>query len=670
VLTALFSYFNTVGSKEGWTPSTFVSSKLNRRKDEQVVQQRPEDFMDEEDLAEAEETQRLSTSETFAGLGSTQEDTLRQGRPSMDILKVTGETMGVKLLRKMGWREGQGIGPKIRRKARLDNEDRGGTADDLDTHLFAPENSQMISFIRKTDRKGLGYEGDARLESVSVNPVDDDEADPGNEKEDGLLFKPRKKEKPKPQRSGFGVGILNDDSDDEDPYHLGPQISYNRVIRGSKKKPKPSNGKLFSTSSNPLLRSKPVFISKKAAATKSNRPSRRCHDGRPPLQGFVLSASSTITEQPTYPPPSIPPGWMSSKTLSDQPDDSTKPATHLSTRDLARSSTLTPSTRASLLGETPLPAKSVFDYLKPSARNRLADLTQNPHLPPALSESPPSSHTPKQPSLTSLVPSLDPAIATMALGRGVAGWMPYAEDLAKRSRYRSFLEIRAGLREGLPERAEGMNTEEWAKEMQEFAHAATLFKPMTGLMASRFVSGKSSGIVEANGSKQTADKGEEVNSLLSRPAEKPKDPAEEAAGLGMFGPLTRTSSMFFPTRLLCKRFNVPVPAHVMGGSGVNEPTTQSTHNPVPGADRSEAGQTAFASRFQSGGYQNPTKTQELLGKKEMDELKKESGLFGSEAEQVEKETVIVDSERNEALEKERPGEAVFRAVFGSDSEDD
>uniref|UniRef100_A0A8C8ZMR0 G-patch domain containing 1 n=1 Tax=Prolemur simus TaxID=1328070 RepID=A0A8C8ZMR0_PROSS len=40
-------YFNTVGSKEGWTPSTFVSSRQNRA-DKSVLG--PEDFMDEEIL--------------------------------------------------------------------------------------------------------------------------------------------------------------------------------------------------------------------------------------------------------------------------------------------------------------------------------------------------------------------------------------------------------------------------------------------------------------------------------------------------------------------------------------------------------------------------------------------------------------------------------------------
>src|SRR6201992_1935099 len=41
-------YFNTVGTKEGWTPATFVSSRSNRAKDA-AKGSRVEDFMDEED---------------------------------------------------------------------------------------------------------------------------------------------------------------------------------------------------------------------------------------------------------------------------------------------------------------------------------------------------------------------------------------------------------------------------------------------------------------------------------------------------------------------------------------------------------------------------------------------------------------------------------------------
>ena len=97
--------------------------------------------MDDEDIADAAEAQRVQTAEGFAGLGSTQDDTIRRGA-FVDLFRIEGETIGVKLLKKMGWKEGQGVGPKIRRKARLE----GGNDSDA-THLFAPENTRMISFI-------------------------------------------------------------------------------------------------------------------------------------------------------------------------------------------------------------------------------------------------------------------------------------------------------------------------------------------------------------------------------------------------------------------------------------------------------------------------------------------------------------------------------------------
>ena len=45
-------YFNTVGSKEGWTPSSFKSSRTNRYEKGETSVARPEDFMDDEDFAD------------------------------------------------------------------------------------------------------------------------------------------------------------------------------------------------------------------------------------------------------------------------------------------------------------------------------------------------------------------------------------------------------------------------------------------------------------------------------------------------------------------------------------------------------------------------------------------------------------------------------------------
>ncbi|KAI4127383.1 MAG: hypothetical protein LQ347_004628, partial [Umbilicaria vellea] len=464
-------YFNTVGSKEGWSPSTFVSSRANKKKDVAQAQQKPEDFMDDEDLADAEEARKLQTADSFAGLGSTEEDASQKGS-LMDVLKSSGETIGVKLLRKMGWRDGQGVGPKVRRKARLDdgNDPEGG--DGREIHSFAPENSQMISFVRKNDQKGLGFEGEGRLSELpsvaghrkpNGARADDGEDDIGL----GTLRSTQTKKKKPTVRGGLGVGILNDTgSDDEDPYLMGPQVSYNRVIGGDKKKKKSETNKNTLGSANPLLGVKPVFISRKGPRSKASSGFRRCHDGRLPIDGFVLSANldplSSIQHQDgKYPPPEIPSDWKSCKS----PASTAMTTAYQSTASAAASSNHDPKSRASLLGETPLPGKSVFDFLTPTARSRIASATGNSNLPTALSEAPPPGYTPsaasKASDLASLVPNLPRETALTALGRGPGGWMPYAEDPSKRVRYRTFLEICAGMRDDLPERTPGTTTDDW-----------------------------------------------------------------------------------------------------------------------------------------------------------------------------------------------------------------
>ena len=632
--------------------------------------------MDEEDLAEAEEARNLQITDVFAGLGTTaggrsQDDNF------MDILKTSGETMGVKLMKKMGWREGHGVGPKIRRKARLDEDQDPGGGSDQQTHLFAPENASMISFMRKSDRKGLGFEGGERLADGRNVAGTTKSADPASDNEEestafgALKNGSRTKKKKSNRKGGFGMGVLNDNgSDDEDPYQMRPSISYNRTMGGEKKKKKKLEAS--KSSANPLLNSKPVFISKKAGAGF-----RRCNDGRLPLDGFVLSSSldplsSILSQDGKYPPPEIPPGWKSSKTSSNPNPSVSAPSTYQSAATVAAASKLSPKSRAALLGETLLPGKSVFDYLNPNARARIASATKNPNLPPALGEADahPSPSHPR--TLSSLIPSLAKETAFAALSRGTAGWMPYAEDPSKRSRYRLFLEIRAGLRpEGtLPDRAPGASNDDWVREMNEFAHAAQIFKPMTGMMASRFTSSSSAPKLASDNveSEASTDATGGDPQLLTQPVAKSKTPAEEAAAVGMYGPLTRSVENFYPTRLLCKRFNIKPPAHVQVDPG-DVPSEKGSGAPPP------THSTAI-----------PQKRLELVGKKDMDELRmsgggmrsvgmsmEDEGAAGGEmgGDQIQgKEEAVVDPERNEAIEKARPGEEIFTAIFGSDSEDD
>ncbi|KAE9377214.1 DUF1604-domain-containing protein [Stipitochalara longipes BDJ] len=640
-------YFNTVGSKEGWTPSTFVSSRTNRKKDEiKAAQQRPEDFMDEEDIADAEDARRIQTAEGFAGLGSTQDDSVRRGG-LLDLFRVEGETIGVRLLKKMGWKEGQGVGPKVRRKARLDGVERTGSDADA-IHLFAPENTHMISFIRKNDHKGLGFDGETKLSSSFGGTSDTIKSD--DEDDDRGLLAPKISKKKKPKAGGIGIGILNDTgSDDEDPYEIGPRISYNKVIGGDKKKKKLVNGAV-----NPLLRSKPVFISKKVAMAKASAGLRKCHDGRLPLDGFILSTndqfSSVIQSAGKYEPPKIPEGWKSAK----QPKASYQNAAYLSTAEAAKASKLDPKARASILGEAALPGKSVFDFLSTAARDRLAAASGKSNLPAALGEIPEGysmTEEERQRDFLAQIPKVDKYTADAALSRGASGFMPYGEDEAKRTRYRTFLEYEAGLYPVLPDKPPGVTRDDWLKELREFANCAQIFKPMSGMMATRFTSSTTAPKLASDAPDSSAPE-----SLISKPAPKPEDPAEQAARLGMYGPMTRSSKDWYPSRLLCKRFNVKPPAHVQPGSTEHDEGI-GPRNTAPDL----VSKTAIDDMMrQSGGF-NPN-----WNERPMESRPAEPAPVADEK----KEELVVDAERNEALEGQKAGEAVFKAIFGDDSDDD
>lgn len=626
-----------------------MSSRGDRKKDDsKALQQRPEDFMDDEDLADAAEAQKVQIAEGYARLGSTEGDASRHGGV-VDLFKTEGETMGVRLLKRMGWREGQGVGPKVRRKARLDDSGNPGDGEEV-FHLFAPKNTLMISFMKKNDNKGLGYEGEATLVSDKGAYISAKSEDENQDFGTAAAKLPTKKIKS--SRGGIGIGILNDTgSGDEDPYEIGPRISYNKVIDGDKKKKK-----------KPILNSsaRPVFISKKKAMANISAGLRKCHDGCLPLSGFVLSnnpnsLSSMITSNSKYSPSEIPQGWKSAK----QPTSEQRSSNYLSTAEAARESKLDPKARATLLGETLLPGKSVFDYLSSAARERLVSASGKTDLPPALGEIPKGytlTSEERRKELLSQVPKLEKDVAIAALGRGASGWMPYVEDESKRARYREYLEGQAGIRESLHQRVSGMTKEDWMKELQEFAHCAQIFKPMTGMMATRFTS-SSSTIKQAPD--QQPPTGTEA--LLSKPAPKAEDPAETAAKVGMFGLMTRSSQDFYPTRLLCKRFNVKPPAHVQ---------------PDPDRTAEDGGEDVASGEFHSRDAQQG-RNLELVSRSTLNDILSESGgrnqhpgLVPAAADLERPIEGIVDPDRNEALEGEKASEAVFKAIFGDDDDED
>lgn len=126
-------YFNSVGTKEGWQPSTFVSSRS--KKFEQKAK-RPEDFMDDEDMGEfGIAPKRITTKEQFLSQENEQNRRKRLVTPVVsegiipggpllqDLVVPVKMSVGVELLKKMGWKEGQGVGPRERRtKKKVKNQ--------------------------------------------------------------------------------------------------------------------------------------------------------------------------------------------------------------------------------------------------------------------------------------------------------------------------------------------------------------------------------------------------------------------------------------------------------------------------------------------------------------------------------------------------------------------
>jgi G patch domain-containing protein 1 len=172
-----------------------------------------------------------------------------------------------------------------------------------------------------------------------------------------------------------------------------------------------------------------------------------------------------------------------------------------------------------------------------------------------------------------------------------------------------------------------MPPDEWNHELSEFVRAAMVFKPMSRSMASRFTS--STTLPGTSDSKAP---------LITVPVEKPEDPAVAAAKINMYGPLTRSTTEFYPTRLLCKRFNVKDP------------------HPVGAAEEEN----------------KETEDISLINAEAVKELKREARSTGTyELANIEpQEAVEVQADRNEILEGERAGEEVFKSIFGDISDED
>uniref|UniRef100_H9ZAM6 G patch domain-containing protein 1 n=1 Tax=Macaca mulatta TaxID=9544 RepID=H9ZAM6_MACMU len=568
-------YFNTVGSKEGWTPSTFVSSRQNRA-DKSVLG--PEDFMDEEDLSEfGIAPKAIVTTDDFA---SKTKDRIREKARQLaaatapipgatlldDLITPAKLSVGFELLRKMGWKEGQGVGPRVKRRPRRQKPDPGvkiygcalppgssegseGEDDDYlpDNVTFAPKDVTPVDFTPKDNVHGLAYKGLDPHQALFGTSGEHFNLFGGGSERAGDLGEIGLNKGRKLGISGqaFGVGALEEE--DDDIYATETLSKYDTVLKDEE----PGDGLYGWTA--------PRQYKNQKESEKDLRYIGKI------LDGFSL-ASKPLSSKKIYPPPELPRDYrpvhyfrpMVATTsenshllqvLSESAGKATPdPGTHSKHQ-------LNASKRAELLGETPIQgsATSVLEFLSQKDKERIKEMKQATDLKAAqlkarsLAQNAQSSRA--QPS---------PAAAAghcswhMALGGGTAtlkasNFKPFAKDPEKQKRYEEFLvHMKQGQKDAL-ERCLDPSMTEWerGRERDEFARAALLYASSHSTLSSRFTHAK-----EEDDSDQVEVPRDQENDVGDK---------QSAVKMKMFGKLTRDTFEWHPDKLLCKRFNVPDP---------------------------------------------------------------------------------------------------------------
>lgn len=273
---------------------------------------------------------------------------------------------------------------------------------------------------------------------------------------------------------------------------------------------------------------------------------------------------------------------------------------------------------------------------------------------------------PPTPSIVE-VPRTDPAVAKAAL----MGFQPFQQDPVKQARYSVYLHLQAATNQTLPPQLQPLSNqtiEEFNVELQSFAKAAQIFKPMSMAMASRF---KSSTLNEALDVVQEGlyqppagayqEKGKETETEENNVMVE-ESPKEHAARVGMFGKLTREEKPWLPAKLLCKRFGVKVPEVVMDDPAnqmdIDErPMTTSLPGvgeglPIPNHDQNV-----------SAGSLEPVRAiaaSDSAGLANMSEGRRDLNNIGLGED---------DQQGKDILTYERPTMDIFKAIFASDEED-
>ena len=496
-------FFNTAGSRDGWTPKNFKSTRENRFQSN--VEQRPEDFMDDDDMGEfGIAPQKLQTSSKFRGQENEKKRKLAPppsfdqpipGDPVLEqFIKPAEDTIGVKVLKEMGWKPGQGVGPKLTKKSKktkskstknlfgpmMRSRHEESSDEEINEQykdfLFAPDDIPNFVAKPKSNLFGIGYKG---LERTDVF---------GNEHinlfgPEVLKFdnadKAKKGRKMKIAGQAFGVGAYEEDDDDiyqrDDMSRYDFSLDFNSPEDQAKKDPK-----------------------KRQKSRWGEESIIQC------IEGFSISEKSSVLQK-KFDPPALPKGFTP-KGLRGK-----KSRFEASKDDVL---------------ETTNPTSNQRKMVINSEADKEQFAQQEQEQPPTESED-----------------QIKKFLAEN-FKEGLDEFKPFNKDPSKQKRYEQYLVCLKNGRKNALRILQPKSMAEWERERErvEFERASLLFKPLNFNMSSRFVSAGTS---------------EEVKDV--KVAEKILNESENAVKMKLYGKLTRETVEWHPARLLCLRFNVKSP---------------------------------------------------------------------------------------------------------------
>lgn len=227
----------------------------------------------ERDLAKKKELENRA--ETEGGLLGAQ--------AFQDFVVPSKDPIGVKLLRRMGWKPGQGVGARIsaaKRRKLVMGGSESESEDELDENIsFAPRDSTIIVFAQKRDTFGLGFDPYRNVPDISVIKRSREEKSMASSTGKDADY----------NKAGFGIGVLDDD-DDDDVYTNFSNTGYSRELNDDYDiEERLSMGKRQKTF-------KAISESRRRDNDRTST-TRSGHDGRAPLYGFSYGKQDALQEK-------------------------------------------------------------------------------------------------------------------------------------------------------------------------------------------------------------------------------------------------------------------------------------------------------------------------------------------------------------------------------------